>query len=184
MAGDWFVTASGRKVFVAAPNPDHILIHDIAHALSNICRFGGHLSTFYSVADHSVCVANAVPEALALPALLHDATEAYLGDVIRPLKRLLPGYAELERRWAVAIGRAFNVDPELFHHPEIKAADMRALVTERRDFLDVSTWTKGDWMEDELRVQPFAGRLHAFHPQAAEARFMGFWHHIQARGAE
>ena len=83
----WFTTYTGKKFHIFDPSLDEIDIADIAHSLSLICRYGGHLPEHYSVAQHSVLVSNLVPENIALEALLHDAEEAYTGDMIRPFKK-------------------------------------------------------------------------------------------------
>ncbi len=87
--GDWIQVASCRKFWPLDPRPEDIDIRDIAHALSNICRFTGHVREFYSVAQHSVLASRIVPPEAALAALLHDAAEAYMGDIARPWKRFL-----------------------------------------------------------------------------------------------
>jgi hypothetical protein len=130
---DWFRTVSGRRMRVTAPDPELIVIEDIAAHLSMICRFGGMVKSLYSVAQHSVMVSELVPPGnpyLAQQALLHDATEAYLNDVIRPVKQLLPSYANLEELWAKAITARFGVD--VVHLPAaVKLADSRACLTEQ-----------------------------------------------------
>ena len=87
-------TFTGRLFDPFNPDPALIDLRDIAHALGNICRFGGHSRRYYSVAEHSILVASLVPEPLRLPALLHDAAEAYLGDIITPIKRWTTIYVE------------------------------------------------------------------------------------------
>lgn len=131
--GPWFTSYTRRTLYVLDPRPEDICIEDIAHALSLIPRFGGHSREHYSVAVHSWLVAFLVsrkhPE-LALPGLLHDATEAYLGDVIKPLKWVLgDSYRQLEDRWGSVIGEAFGIELAPLH-PAIKQADLVALVTE------------------------------------------------------
>lgn len=129
---------SGRYVDLLHPIEDDIHISDIAHGLSNLCRFTGHTSTFYSVAQHSVFVANYVPAHLRLTALLHDATEAYLGDISTPLKALLPEYKLIERQFEIIIAKRFNLPP-FKSETIIKAADTLALFTEKRDLMPEST---------------------------------------------
>lgn len=82
---------------------------DIAHALARLPRFGGHAPCHYSVAEHSIRVASVVPERFKLEALLHDATEAYLGDVVAPLKQHLPQYQQLETMAHKVIARHFGI---------------------------------------------------------------------------
>lgn len=121
-------TVSGRQFHFAQPTADMIDLEDIAHALSNLCRFTGQCSVFYSVAEHSIHVSRIVPEELALVALLHDATEAYCADLARPLKQLLPEYSVIEDRiWGAVAGR-FGLPVEM--PPEIKQADMAMLKRE------------------------------------------------------
>lgn len=153
--GDWFQTHTGIQFYPLDPQPEDICIDDIAHALSKICRFGGHTKEFYSVAQHSVIVSNIVPPHLALTGLMHDATEAYIGDVVRPLKYSLPDYIQIEQRLWEVIAERFNLPSVL--PPEIKHADNRALVTERRDLLAVQrqwgAWTK-DYAPIEWKIKP------------------------------
>lgn len=111
----WIATYTGHKYYPLNPRPEDVCIEDIAHALSNVCRYGGHTSKFYSVAEHSVLVTRAVMEMdpgnkiHALQALLHDAAEAYLCDVPAPVKHNIIGYAEAERKNEWAIGMAINL---------------------------------------------------------------------------
>lgn len=92
-----------------APQDHNYDIKLIAHALSNICRYNGHSKRFYSVAEHSVLVSMCVPADLRLCALLHDASEAYVGDVTSPLKKLLPDYVVIEDRIQECIANEYNL---------------------------------------------------------------------------
>lgn len=124
-----FNTAGGHIVDLHNPKPETISIHDIASALSKICRFGGQTSNFYSVAQHSVLVCKLAPESLKKAALMHDATEAYLGDVIKPLKNVLGSvYENLESSFMLAICQKFNISPLEF--PLIKQYDIEMLYRE------------------------------------------------------
>jgi uncharacterized protein len=105
-----FNSVSGKVIDLREPKPEMIDINDIAIALGNVCRFGGHTSTFYSVAQHCTTMVGIVPPELKKVALLHDASEAYLGDVIKPLKVLLgDAYGELEYKFNRAIFDRFCV---------------------------------------------------------------------------
>lgn len=108
-SGDWVLTASGREFWPLDPHPAEIIIEDIAHALSNICRFGGHCRAFYSIAQHSVLVSRIVSPEYALWGLLHDATEAYLLNLPAPVKRFVPDYAPAEARVMHAICQRFGL---------------------------------------------------------------------------
>lgn len=167
---DWFVTFSGQRLFVGTPLVEGIHVEDIAHGLSHVCRFGGQSREFYSVAQHSVLVSYVVPSELALVGLLHDATEAYLGDVIRPLKSELgASYKTLEALWARVIGERFGVDLEPLP-AEVKEADRAALLTERRDLLTPAAFA---WVEDSMPgARTLSGRIVPWNPTLARAEFL------------
>lgn len=114
-------TISGIYVDILNPKPEMIDIYDIAHALSNMPRFGGHLPVFYSVAEHCLSVCDEVFERYQLGALLHDATEAYLLDMPSPIKKLLPDYQKLEDNFNRVIATKFNL--EYPFNVQIKQAD-------------------------------------------------------------
>lgn len=139
------MTRSGKYFNFLDPDPMSIQITDIAHALSNICRYTGHVSEIYDVAQHSVLVSQTVPQRDGLPfmGLMHDATEAYVGDMSRPLKLLLPEYQEIEARVWRAIALKFNLPVEL--PPEIKYADNVLLFTERRDLMPANVLSQDEW---------------------------------------
>ena len=122
---DGFIgTFSGLRFWPLDPNPEKILIEDIAHALAHQCRFAGHTCIFYSVAEHSVHVSQLCLPEHALWGLLHDGSEAYLVDLPRPLKQLpeFAPYREAERRLQRAVAARFGL-------PE----DQPASVTEADD---------------------------------------------------
>jgi hypothetical protein len=93
--GDWIQTFTGKQFWPLDPRPDEVYIEDIAHALGNICRFNGHCLRFYSVAEHCFHVSHKVVPGLALMGLLHDAAEAYVCDVVRPVKPYLKEYKKI-----------------------------------------------------------------------------------------
>jgi hypothetical protein len=126
------IMAGGGRYYPADPRPEDVNIADIAHALANLCRWGGHCPHFYSVAEHSVLVSYQVPREHALTALMHDATEAYLGDVPRPIKVCLPEYKRMEALNWLAIAERFrlpNEMPQCVHY-----ADNAVLLAEANEF--------------------------------------------------
>lgn len=145
--GDWMQTYTGRRFWPFDPRPEDVDLEDIARALSCIARFGGHARAFYSVACHSLFVASLVDEPLRAHALLHDAHEAYLGDVIAPMKRHVHTLARRNgEHWSAAEDRVQRaIEDRLGLRPlsqdereAIRYADLVALATERRDLLHVT----------------------------------------------
>ena len=139
----WIQTFTGRKFSLTDPQPEDVCIEDIAHALANVCRFGGHCRGHYSVAQHSVHVADIVAEDFKLDAILHDAGEAYYGDITRPQKILLRGmttriggicdFQIFIDRIDCAIAEHFGIPSTL---PQaVCHADTVMLATEARDLL-------------------------------------------------
>jgi len=112
------------------PRVEDVRIEDIAHALTMQCRFGGHVRKRWSVAQHSLMVSDLCPEHLKLEGLLHDASEAYLTDLPRPIKHhpLLSSYRGLEADLEYAISKRFDLSWPM--PDEIKAADNAVLVAE------------------------------------------------------
>lgn len=125
---DCIRTYTGLYINVFEPTLDMICIEDIAHALSMQCRFGGHLPIFYSVAEHSWYCSQLVKEEHKLAALLHDASEAYLLDVPRPIKKHLSNYKEIEHNLMLLISEKFGFNYPL--HNDVKDVDELALITE------------------------------------------------------
>lgn len=129
-------TYTGRSVMPLNPNPDDLDIEDIAHALSNSCRFTGHVKEFYSVAQHSYLCSTIVSDELALTALLHDASEAYLSDIARPIKQQ-PDFGDTYKKYEQKLEKALSERFKLqYPYPdEIKWADNVLLRTEQRDLM-------------------------------------------------
>jgi hypothetical protein len=126
-------TFSGVSFDVANPRAADVRIEDIAHALALQCRFNGHTRHFYSVAQHSVLVSYEVPDSVALDALLHDAAEAYVGDIVRPVRRAIPEFDAMEARVHRTIAERFGVRPTM--PSEVREADDRVLAREKEDLL-------------------------------------------------
>ncbi|SDT46562.1 hypothetical protein SAMN05192545_3951 [Maribacter dokdonensis] len=129
---DCIRTHSGLYLNVVNPKPDQICIEDIAHALSRVPRFAGHLDAFFSVAQHSLNVSHLSPDEYKLEGLLHDATEAYLADLPSPLKNHCPGYKELEARLYYVIAKKYGIPSET--SLTVKNVDRMMLETEFRTY--------------------------------------------------
>ena len=168
------VTYSGKVIEPLNPDPDQIKITDIAHHLSNQCRFTGATKEFYSVAQHSVLVSHVCDPKDALWGLLHDASEAYLSDICRPVKRFTDwgaGYGDVEIELMRAVGDAFNLpdlDPDswgLGMPLSVKKADDLLLRTEMRDLMPegLSDTIPGEMLKEE--ITPWT-------PKAAKLRFL------------
>lgn len=143
--GDWIQTYTGGRFWPLDPDPSEIHVEDIAHSLSNVCRFGGHSRRFYSVAQHSVLVSEQLPDTgdrLSLWGLLHDASEAYLGDMVRPLKEQpgMKAYREAEERVQRAVAERFGLSWPIPR--EIALADEQLLITEARDLMGDPEWAR------------------------------------------
>jgi 5'-deoxynucleotidase YfbR-like HD superfamily hydrolase len=179
--GPYLQTVSGRFVNPFDPEPDQLDAGDIARALANVCRFGGHARSFYSVAQHSVIVSELV-EARggdaedAFAALMHDATEAYLGDMPHPIKHRSPlgaAFKAAEDHLEAAIRARFAIRADV---PEIKRVDRALLATERRAFS-----TEG-WHWPELDgVEPLDIELTGWAPDEAADAFARRFAALDAR---
>lgn len=107
--GNWIETFTGAKFYPLGALESEIDVLDIAHSLSNQCRYGGHTSSFYSVAQHSCLVAELVNSKYKMDALLHDATEAYLLDLPKPVKMCMPDYEKFEEDLREVVCKTFNI---------------------------------------------------------------------------
>src|SRR6478735_5150229 len=167
--GPWIQTFTGRQFHPLAPLPEDICLEDIAHALSCTARFGGHTTSFYSVAQHSVLVAQYTPQAYRQQALLHDASEAYLGDMPRPLKHsgAMEGFRDAEMFLSDVIAARYG----LYHlePPQVKTADSRLLVSEKRDLMpnDQSKWSETEWLHGAADAEPIPETIIPWEPYVA-----------------
>lgn len=156
---------SGVEFNLLRPDPETIHIEDIAHHLSQICRFTGGTRVHYSVAQHCVQACELAPAEWKLAALLHDAAEAYVGDVSSPVKGLIgTAYAPLEERILRAIFEKFGV-PTLFAKKPpmvVKRIDGLMLEWEQRDLLPDAPWCQKRAHPELARILPWS---------AHEARF-------------
>jgi hypothetical protein len=181
--GDYIQTHTGVLFYPADARPEEINIEDIAHALAHTCRYGGHSPSFYSVAQHSVmCAEQALktcPE-FALTTLMHDASEAYLVDVPRPIKKMLGGYREMEAGLEQVISAKYGL---VFPLPaEVKTIDNRMLATEGKCFFDQfpnKWWENGEYgfaLFDDIVKQD----IWFWQPHEAKDRFMEMFHALVA----
>lgn len=155
----WFKTVTGLKFYPMNPRPEEIRLDDIAHGLAKTARFNGHTFEFYSVAQHSVIVSQHVRPEHALYGLLHDAAEAYIGDLIRPVKKApgLATFAEIEAKIMAVIAEAFFLKwpMNMAATDDVQQADEYTLYTEDRD-LRHRAWTdRPTWPE---RIEPIEWR--------------------------
>jgi uncharacterized protein len=179
--GPYLQTVSGRWVNPFDPDPDQLDAGDIARALANQCRFGGHSRVFYSVAQHSVIVSELVEQRGGdaedvFAALMHDASEAYLGDMPHPIKHrssLGAAFKAAEDHLEAALRERFGIKA---HVPEIKRADRALLATERRAF------SGEGWHWPELEgVEPLELELTALAPDEAAQAFAQRYAELAAR---
>lgn len=137
-------THRGGRFDLSDPDPDDVHIEDIAASLAHTCRFGGHCNQFYSVAHHSLHVSRELPSdnpRLQLLGLLHDAGEAYLGDIPRPLKAQFEVFDQVEERILDAIWAAFEIEPPSeAEWAQVMAADDRLLAYEADQLLEDGSW--------------------------------------------
>lgn len=159
---------NGRRVNPRCLTVEDIQIENIAHALSNLCRFGGHSREFYSVAQHSVRVARFVAPELMLEGLLHDSTEAFIQDLVRPIKHDLDGYNSLEKDVWQVIGFKYGFDP--YPHELVQYADNAVLKSEFAQFVNGGDVELTDLFWDNFEAAPTVDR--AWNPVESKAKFL------------
>lgn len=167
---DWIQLYSGTGFYPTRPELDRINITDIAHSLALQCRYNGHCKWHYSVAQHSYYISLYLPPELALAGLLHDAHEAYLTDVVKPLKPHIALYKDWERAIDELLEIKFGVN---LRHPLIKEADIRILANERDQIMMPSEWQWG------LTAAPLEGLvIEKWQPEVAEEKFLARFHEL------
>lgn len=166
-------TFTGQRVVFGNARPVDIRLVDIMRGLSHLCRFGGQIRCFYSVAQHSVHVSERVPAEFAVHGLLHDAAEAYVGDVVGPLKVRLSDYREIEDNVTEAIFSRFGITWTKEAKEAVKEADLRMLATEMRDLrLDGHVDVPGGYEPYEWSMRPWSPN-HAFNNFRTRASALG-----------
>lgn len=178
----WMQTYTGKQAFPLDLKPEQICIEDIAHHLSLICRFAGACKFHYSVAQHSLLVAQHLPPRLKLAGLMHDAAETYLNDLCRPIKPYMyfhsnpdnPGIVSFERQEDEVERRIFSILgipwPDEAGWEQIKIEDNRAVMTEARDIMAASPepWS--------VPAEPWADTtIEKRYPEQVEADFLALF---------
>ena len=177
----WITTYSGRRFFLTRATPNDIFIEDIAHGLSNICRYVGQCREFYSVAEHSVRMAEvALTPRMKLLALLHDAPEAYIGDMGSLLKASLPQYKAVESYLMGVIGKRFSLEePTSFEIATTKLLDEQIRTPEVLSLFPVHEgWVLLDF--DSGTLKPY-GTIHPWSPKKAERKFFKMFKELYGR---
>jgi hypothetical protein len=165
----WIQTVSGGQFHILDPRQDEILIADIGHALGQMCRFTGHVRRFYSVAEHCVHASHIVPPVDALWALLHDASEAYIADLNRPLKHFTavgPTYLETEKKIMDAICIKFRISSE--QPASVTKADTAMLYAEKEQLMPPMTWEM-KWGNDS---EPADIKVRCWSPEIAKVEYL------------
>lgn len=165
IVGPTILLFSGSYFDFEAPETSNFTIEDVAHGLSMICRFAGQCGRFYSVAQHSVHLSEIVPPQDAYQGLMHDAPEAFVGDMAKPLKVMLPEYSVIEKRVEAAVFERFKVAVPL--PSTIKEADVLMLVTEQHHLMK----NRDDWEYCRGRT-PLDMELPSWSPGQAKSRFL------------
>jgi len=156
----WIQTYSGVQFWPFDPNINDIHIKDIAHALSMNCRFNGHCNKFYSVAEHSVLVSLYTND--PIEGLLHDASEAYLPDIARPIKQHLPNFQKIEKHLLKIIYLRYNIN----FNAQTKEIDDRILLDEKIQLMNKEP---ADWC---LNVDPLGVKIRCWSPEEAKHNFL------------
>jgi len=172
------LTYSGKYFDFENLEANVIDIEDIAQGLSNVCRFAGQCPRFYSVAQHSVLVFQLLRDVLRvtdpvvlMQGLLHDGTEAFLGDMVTPLKRIMPQYREMEQRLNELVMKRFNLPSEL--DDRVKQADLMALGIEKREL-----WHNTDTWVVLIGVREVPWTLRPSAPHHARAVFLSTYNMV------
>lgn len=177
----WMGTSTGKKFWPLAPRPEDVDVRDIARGLAMTCRYGGQVKRYYSVAEHCVLVSRHVAPELALKALFHDCAEAYIGDMIRPLKHQseMAAFRTAEREIEACINLALGLNVSHAEHDAIKVIDDRILIDEicalsvRPDY-----YLSTPLLKDK---QALGVTIVGFGPASAEEQFLVRYHELTSR---
>jgi hypothetical protein len=170
--GPTIMLRSGALFDFLDPWSSNFTIEDIAHGLSNICRYAGQCRKFYSVAEHSIQVSH-VAKGFEYPALMHDAAEAFLGDVTRPLKQLVPEFKRIEAEVERVIFSRFGIEWPI--PAEVKVADLKVLAAEQAQIMPLGT----DQWARTSNVVPADIIVEHWSPEVAKRMFLDRFEYIK-----
>ena len=172
----WITTYLGRQFFFTDPTIHDIFIEDIAHGLSNVCRYAGQCSVFYSVAEHSVRMSELAPTPrLKLLTLLHDGSEAYIGDVSSMLKKELHLYQEIETIITTVIQQRYGlIDLTEFEVAAVKELDAQIRTPEVLSLFPRHDGWTFSWSKVECEYPP----IKPWPPKLAEKRFLSIFRRL------
>lgn len=164
-ATNWIETNSGKYFRYQENNPENIMIEDVAHSLSQLCRFSGQCNQFYSVAQHSCIVHDYAPSHLKIEGLLHDASEAFISDIPRPVKTIIPEIKELEQIIQMQVAQRFK-----FSWPftsQIEILDSQLMLAEAKQlFTQEVAWTVEGLDPLNVKIN------HCWNSKVAKAEFL------------
>lgn len=170
---DWIQTYSGKAFWPLTPRATDLDIEDIAHSLSMQCRFNGHCRVFYSVAEHCVRVSHILPQESAFWGLMHDAGEAYLVDMPKPLKRMMPEFEAHENNLLQEIAAFYGLSWPI--PDDVHTADVVLLMTEKRDLMSPEPQSWG------IEVEPLAEVITPMTQEQAKAAFLARYEELRPR---
>lgn len=168
--GNWIPTFTGRRFWIQDPRPGDFELRDIAHSLAYQCRWNGSVRTHFSVAQHLVMTSYECDPRYALLGGFHDVAEYVLGDVAKPVKRLIEGYAPLEEAIIIAAGKQYGFTMEGLK--DVKRADEVMLATELRDLVPYSV------LQTPVREKPLAQPIIPWPAEVAEREFLKRMSHL------
>jgi 5'-deoxynucleotidase YfbR-like HD superfamily hydrolase len=169
----WIITYTGKKFYHLDPKPEMVCEQDIAHSLAQLCRWTGHTRYHYSVAQHSVYASMICPPEIAFDCLMHDSSEAYLGDMNRPLKHFTqagPVYLEIEEKVEKVIFKKYGMTYPMLS--EVKKFDTQLLYAEKKQLMNVTEATQYEarkWGTDETEANI---KIEEWTPKFAELMFL------------
>jgi hypothetical protein len=169
--GPTIMLQSGVWFDFGAPASSNFTIEDVAHGLANICRYAGQCRRFYSVAEHSMLVSE-IAVGFELEALLHDAAGAFMGDITRPLKQMLPEYKKIENEVEEAILMRFGLNAPI--PTGVKDADLRVLAAEQSQIMPPGT---DDWAREQ-NVLPAPVIVRHLDPEQARRAFLNCYERL------